>query len=233
MTDRALAPSGSASQRSTTRFVSRSPAGRHAPNRVSVPTMTSDAPRAISPRKEFQEAGMMRAIPRHLPTRGLESRSPQRALPARAPDNGLGEARGEKVAHRRILGPDGQGRAVRTPLARMPRSRGNRRGRAIRSCRLVSFWMEKPARSGAQFFAPHRDYYRNGIPNQDSLDRAVSRQLAVPEHCKSNQWARAATRRRQIQRRRAEKSSRSLSVSPTGRAPRGKSTNREQALPTP
>src|ERR1043165_3787342 len=96
---------------------------------------------------------------------------------------GLGEARVEQVAsNRRILGPDGKGRAVRYTACSDAALRAEPEGTIDPIVSVVSFWNDAQPLAVLSYYATHpQSYYPTGIPNPDFPGIArFLRQLAVP-----------------------------------------------------
>ena len=160
------------------------------PDRVAVHTLHQhDAPDCdFSAEKILKEAG--------LEPRQFESSFQRRVLvelesavkaalgrPQPITHLGLGSARVEKVAsNRRILGPDGNVRAVRYTACRDEALRAEPEGTIDPIISLVSFWNGEEPVAVLSYYATHpQSYYRTGIPNPDFPGVArFFRQLAVP-----------------------------------------------------
>jgi hypothetical protein len=96
---------------------------------------------------------------------------------------GWGSARVEKVAsNRRVMGPDGQVKAVRYTSCPDPALRAEPEGTVDPMVSLVSFWNGEQPLAVLSYFATHpQSYYRTGIPNPDFPGLArFFRQLALP-----------------------------------------------------
>lgn len=97
---------------------------------------------------------------------------------------GWGAGRTEKVAsNRRVLGPDGQVKAVRYTACPDPALRAEPEGTIDPLVSLVSFWNGEQPLAVLSYYATHpQSYYRTGIPSPDFPGLArLFRQLALPE----------------------------------------------------
>ncbi len=97
---------------------------------------------------------------------------------------GWGAANAEKVAsNRRVMGPDGQVKAVRYTACADPALRAEPEGTIDPRVSLVSFWNGDRPLAVLSYYATHpQSYYRTGIPSPDFPGLArLFRQLALPE----------------------------------------------------